>query len=145
MWVASCAASSATACVIPFTSIGLPKTDPKIATRYEPPAVYDQWWAVAESCAHRKKNLRHWKWYAVKAPHLESRAYERGLPGERNEAYVHEDRVLDRVEVMTVMVSLLTPHVPFSGDPDQVFFERTLSCVGIKTSSRATRGGLTSA
>jgi len=58
---------------------------------------------------------------------------------------VHEDRVLDRVEVMTMMVFLLTPNLPFSGDPDQAFFDRTLSCVGIKNSSRAPRGGRTSA
>src|SRR2546430_4812202 len=42
-------------CTPPFTHLFLPKPDPKIATPYEPPPVYAEWWAAAESCAHRHK------------------------------------------------------------------------------------------
>src|SRR5206468_7734349 len=119
MAVVACAVGSATACVIPFTSIGLPRPDPKIATRYEPPGVYDQWWVVAESCAHKNKSLLHWKWYAVKAPHLDSQWLDKGLSVERNEVYVREGRTLDRTEVLNEMVLMLTPHLPYSGNTDR--------------------------
>ncbi len=125
----------ASACVIPFTSVGLPRPDPLIATQYDPPAAYDQWWAVAESCAHKTKNLRHWKWYSVKPELLRSP----GLTYERNEVYVRDDRILDRTEVLTKMVGLLTPNLPFSGTGDEKFFRRTLSCVGITMPTGAIR------
>ena len=117
---------------IPFTSIGLPRPDPNIASPYEAPTVYNQWWAVAESCAHETKNLSRWHWYSVKPPGLEGPGGNPGLSTERNELYVREGHTLDRIEVMSQMVRLLTPMVRgFSGDLDLGFFKRTLACSGI--------------
>jgi hypothetical protein len=118
----------------PFTHLFLPKPDPKIATPYEPPPLYVQWWAVAESCAHKHKDLHHWKWYAVKWPRLD--LYEQGggrdprLSTERNEVYVRDNRILDRTEVLNEMAVMLTPTVGM-GRFDEEFYQRTLTCMGI--------------
>ena len=120
-------------CTVPFTHLFLPKPDPKIATPYDPPAEYVQWWAVAESCAHKHKDLHHWHWYAVKWPHLEidHQGWEPGLSTERNEVYVRDNRTLDRTEVLTQMAWILTPAMSMSGGPEREFFQNTLTCVGI--------------
>src|SRR5438093_354738 len=107
-------------CTPPFTHLFLPKPDPKIATPYEPPFEYAQWWAVAESCAHKHKDLHHWHWYAVKWPHLEGyHGWDPGLSTERNEVYVRDNRTLDRTEVLSQMALMLTPN--FSGHTDREF------------------------
>ncbi len=118
-------------CTPPFTNWFLPKPDPQIATPYEPPPEYVEWWAVAESCTHRHKNLHHWKWYAVKWPHLDGqRGWDPGLSTERNEVYVRDNRTLDRTEVLSQMASMLTPYVGW-GRFDTEFFQRTLTCMGL--------------
>ena len=124
-------------CTVPFTHLFLPKPDPKIATPYDPPAEYVQWWAVAESCAHEHKDLHHWHWYAVKWPHLEIDYYGMGagLSYERNEVYVRENRTLDRTEVLTQMAWILTPAMSMSGGPEREFFQKTLTCVGISNAT----------
>jgi len=126
-------------CTPPFTHLFLPKPDPKIATPYEPPPVYAEWWAAAESCAHRHKDLHHWHWYAVKWPHLEidHQGWEPGLSYERNEVYVRDDRTLDRTEVLSQMAWMLTPITSWGGggDAEREFFQKTLTCVGISNAS----------
>src|SRR5713101_4538730 len=118
-------------CTPPFTHLFLPKPDPKIATPYEPPAEYVQWWAVAESCAHKHRDLHHWKWYAVKWPYLDhgyGQGWDPRLSTERNEVYVRDNRTLDSTEVFTQMALMLTPNIPVSGEADGEFFQRTLTC-----------------
>ncbi len=122
-------------CTPPFTHLFLPKPDPKIATPYEPPPVYAEWWAAAESCAHRHKDLHHWKWYAVKWPHLDGVGLDPGLSTERNEVYVRDNRTLDRTEVLSQMAWMLTPIMSWIGDPEIEFFQKTLTCVGISNAN----------
>ena len=124
-------------CTVPFTHLFLPKPDPKIATPYEPPGEYVQWWAVAESCAHQHRDLHHWHWYAVKWPYLDhgyGQGWDPRLSTERNEVYVRDNRTLDRTEVLSQMAVLLTPS-NMSSSPDPEFFQRTLTCMGISNAS----------
>jgi hypothetical protein len=123
---------SVTGCV-PFTTLFLPKPDPTIAARYEPPPVYDEWWTAAESCAHTHKDLHHWKWYAAKAAYPNRNPK---LPTERNEVYVRATRTLDRTEVLAVMAGVLTSTQVVEDDPHAIeFFRRTLTCLGINYSN----------
>ena len=123
----------------PFYPFVLAQARSKDSTPYEPPPVYAEWWAAAESCAHRHKDLHHWHWYAVKWPHLEidHQGWEPGLSYERNEVYVRDDRTLDRTEVLSQMAWMLTPITSWGGggDAEREFFQKTLTCVGITNAS----------
>ena len=115
--------------------------DPKVASLYDPPAVYASWWAQAESCAGRKRDFARLRWYAVAGPYLDTygwSTYETDsvLPVKtqyQTVVYIRANRTLDFPEVASQMAILLVHSVFGSGSPDHRHFERTLRCMGVST------------
>lgn len=118
--------------------------DPRIATLYDAPPIYAQWWATAESCAHKRENMQHLRWYAVASPWLEpEQRWENAqvdslkyvLPDNNNIVYIRAGRTFDRTEVMTAMVvAKFMPYYSLDG-PNRDGFQSILACAGISSAS----------
>lgn len=126
------AALSLTLGCLPFVN-PVQHPDPKIATMYDAPPIYSQWWATVESCAHKKKNMQHLRWYAVMSPYLDEGWERAWLPmDDDNIVYIRIGRKLDRDEVIAAMVDRrFTHYKAWSGDADEEAIQRILACAGV--------------
>jgi hypothetical protein len=120
--------------------------DPRIATMYDAPPIYAQWWTTAESCAHKRSDMQQFRWFAVASPWLEPYGERPDNLGGKDVGdmlpdsykgheiiYIRVGRTLDRTEVMAAMVFEFTPTYPFlfSDRHNPEVFRRILACAGI--------------